>query len=106
MWAVRDNTDGSVIQSFPLPGSWEVHVNARFDSGITTWRWVDEPASFTPLTMGTEVVLRAYPTPSMCRRDCTVPRCGDGLVDGGEVCDDGNVRNGDLCSSDCLRVPG
>jgi cysteine-rich repeat protein len=39
------------------------------------------------------------------------PRCGDGLVDTGEVCDDGNPVSGDGCSAACqpdddLRTPG
>jgi len=29
------------------------------------------------------------------------PRCGDGMVDPGEQCDDGNTINGDGCSSTC-----
>jgi cysteine-rich repeat protein len=31
------------------------------------------------------------------------PRCGDGLVAGGEECDDGNSIGGDGCSVDCKR---
>lgn len=30
-----------------------------------------------------------------------VPSCGDGILDGGETCDDGNTANGDCCSSTC-----
>src|SRR3989338_93069 len=49
-----------------------------------------------------------------CRADeCTVPRCGDGILDQwvaprisrftfqGEQCDDGNINNGDGCEGDC-----
>ncbi len=34
-----------------------------------------------------------------CRSDCTLPRCGDGIVDSaaGEACDDGNLTNSDAC---------
>ncbi|MBL8943809.1 MAG: hypothetical protein JNK45_11710 [Myxococcales bacterium] len=32
---------------------------------------------------------------------CTDLRCGDGVVDGDEVCDDGNERDGDGCNRDC-----
>jgi cysteine-rich repeat protein len=105
-WRFANNTDGGVIQGLPLPGSWVIRVSATFAAGIRTWRWVDEPSWFTPLTIGTDVILRAYPSPSMCRTDCTVPRCGDGRHDGGEVCDDGNNRSGDGCSADCSRMPG
>ncbi|MEZ4440657.1 MAG: DUF4215 domain-containing protein [Polyangiaceae bacterium] len=34
-----------------------------------------------------------------CRTDCSLPRCGDGIVDPGEICDDGNVVDGDGCGS-------
>jgi cysteine-rich repeat protein len=106
VWTFVNNTDGGVLQGLPLPGSWEIHVTPSFLAGITAWRYVNEPASFTTLGTTRETVLRAYPTPSTCRRDCTVPRCGDGRHDGGEVCDDGNTRAGDGCSADCSRVPG
>lgn len=38
---------------------------------------------------------------------CATPpaRCGDGAVEGPEVCDDGNTASGDACSADCRRVP-
>jgi cysteine-rich repeat protein len=31
--------------------------------------------------------------------------CGDGVVEGAEICDDGNTVNGDGCSSSCQREP-
>jgi cysteine-rich repeat protein len=40
--------------------------------------------------------------PDACRSDCSLARCGDGVVDSGEQCDDGNVESCDGCSSDCL----
>ncbi len=36
-----------------------------------------------------------------CRNDCTLPFCGDGIVDPGEECDDGNNKDCDGCSDDC-----
>ncbi|PKN57038.1 MAG: hypothetical protein CVU56_12925, partial [Deltaproteobacteria bacterium HGW-Deltaproteobacteria-14] len=39
-----------------------------------------------------------------CRTDCTLARCGDGVVDdgaAGEACDDGDPWNGDGCETDC-----
>jgi len=36
-----------------------------------------------------------------CRASCTPARCGDGILDPGEVCDDGNTRSGDGCRGDC-----
>lgn len=37
-----------------------------------------------------------------CRPDCTVARCGDGIIDGTEECDDGPVGSGQ-CTSYCLK---
>jgi len=37
-----------------------------------------------------------------CEADCTLPFCGNGIVDSGEQCDDGNQSNGDLCSTTCV----
>ena len=39
--------------------------------------------------------------PSMC-----APVCGDGLIAGGEQCDDGNATSGDGCSATCTVEPG
>ena len=35
-----------------------------------------------------------------------MPRCGDGIVDSAEECDDGNATNCDGCSANCLSEPG
>jgi cysteine-rich repeat protein len=37
-----------------------------------------------------------------CRNNCQLIRCGDGIKDGAEVCDDGNVVSGDSCAANCL----
>lgn len=37
-----------------------------------------------------------------CRPDCRLARCGDGIIDPGESCDDGNLLWGDGCRADCL----
>jgi cysteine-rich repeat protein len=38
-----------------------------------------------------------------CTNLCTLPVCGDGVVQGfrGETCDDGNTRSGDGCAANC-----
>jgi cysteine-rich repeat protein len=36
---------------------------------------------------------------------CSANQCGDGVIAGGEQCDDGNDRDGDGCPSDC-QEPG
>jgi cysteine-rich repeat protein len=44
-------------------------------------------------------------TSANCRPDCTVARCGDGIVDEflGETCDDGNTVDTDDCTNQCRR---
>lgn len=45
--------------------------------------------------------------PGACRADCTLPFCGDGLVDTtDEACDDGNALGGDGCRPDCVVEEG
>lgn len=39
-----------------------------------------------------------------CTNACTVPRCGDGIVQIGEACDDTNLDSGDGCRNDCRKV--
>ncbi len=40
-----------------------------------------------------------------CRSDCSLPRCGDGVIDPAEACDDGNsVDDGNGCSAICTRL--
>lgn len=38
-----------------------------------------------------------------CTNACTLPECGDGILQSGEgeQCDDGNAQNGDGCNDDC-----
>jgi cysteine-rich repeat protein len=50
------------------------------------------------------VTLTAFNSPSLCRTNCTIPTCGDGIIDGGEVCDDGNNVSGDGCAADCKSL--
>ncbi len=39
--------------------------------------------------------------PDKCRLSCKNPKCGDGIPDGGEQCDDGNQNDGDACTNAC-----
>jgi hypothetical protein len=46
--------------------------------------------------------------PSQSNRECTnecATDCGNGVIDGGEVCDDGNMFDGDCCDSSCQLEP-
>jgi cysteine-rich repeat protein len=40
-----------------------------------------------------------------CRNDCSLPRCGDGVVQAGaEACDDGNQVDTDACRNTCVAA--
>jgi cysteine-rich repeat protein len=103
-WEFWRNTDGGVLGPLPFPGSWEIHVTIALGEGIHSWSYYDSDAAEITLRPRQEAILRAYDTPSDCRTDCTIPRCGDGRLDAGEVCDDGNVTSGDGCSADCRTL--
>ena len=36
-----------------------------------------------------------------CQANCERPRCGDHIVDSGELCDDGNLVSNDGCDQYC-----
>ena len=102
-WSFQNNSDGGVLSSFPFPGSWSISITPTFQNGINQWVFVngDAAGTFTALALPSVVTLTAFDTPSLCRLDCTVPACGDTILDGGEICDDGNVLGGDGCAADC-----
>lgn len=39
-----------------------------------------------------------------CRANCTISRCGDGIKDFGEQCDDGNNDDHDDCTNNCKLI--
>jgi cysteine-rich repeat protein len=100
-WTFHHNTDGGVLAGFPSPGSWSIDIDSEFKEGIDALAYVDAAGDLVSLETTGTVNITAYPGPSPCRLDCTVPRCGDGIVDGGELCDDGNIEDGDGCPADC-----
>lgn len=103
-WNLQNNADGAVLAGFPIPGTWSVTINPQFLQGITTWNWVMRDGTLVTLDPGMPLTLTAFDSPSMCRTNCTVPTCGDGVIDGGEVCDDGNDVSGDGCAADCKSL--
>jgi cysteine-rich repeat protein len=103
-WHFQNNTDGFVLSGLPLPGTWSITVSPQFLQGIASWTWVKPDGSIVSFDLVTPVVLTAFSTPSLCRTDCSVPHCGDGILDGGEVCDDGNTVGGDGCAADCKSL--
>lgn len=103
-WSFQDNSDGLLIAGFPLPGNWSVTVSPKFVQGINTWSWITDKGVAVALALDTPVTLTAFNAPSKCRSDCSIPICGDGILDGGEICDDGNNTGGDGCSADCKAL--
>jgi len=99
-WSFDHNTDGGALGGLAA-GAWSIDVVSEFDEGIDAWAYLDGDGAPVPLQLDATANLRAFAGPSACRLDCTVPRCGDGVLDGGEACDDGNAVPGDGCSADC-----
>lgn len=104
IWDCNRNSDGGVITGLPFPGTWHLTITPSFRAGITAWSVFSGGSGSTPdveheisvdLTLPIEIVASATPG---CREDCTRPRCGDGTLDPGEVCDDGNGTSGDGCT--------
>ena len=89
---------GSVI---PVCGNGLVQAGEACDDGNTTAGdgcsascVVESGYTCTPTTVGSG--------PSICTAN---PVCGNGTVQGTEICDDGNTANGDGCSSACALEP-
>lgn len=100
-WEFHDNTDGGIIGPLTFPGEWVIHVDSDFISKIEFYEAAhDGPVIFLDLEATTYLVAHAAPSP--CTTDCVLPRCGDGYVDGGEVCDDGDGGDpGGPCNASC-----
>ena len=103
-WTFDRNSDGGALGPLPFPGRWRITVTPRFMTGITTWGWVRDDGTRIRLDMTQPITIEALDTSSSCRVDCSVPTCGDGRFDAGEVCDDANRVDGDGCSADCRRL--
>ncbi|APR87747.1 hypothetical protein A7982_13096 [Minicystis rosea] len=103
-WHFQSNSDGAVIAGLPIPGTWSILVASQFLQGITAYRWVKDDGTTVSFDLGTSVILTAFNSPSSCRKDCSIPICGDGVLDGGEVCDDGNTVGGDGCAANCKSL--
>jgi len=102
-WRFTGNSDGGVLFGLPFPGDWEISIEPSFLDGISVWTWVQSDGSLVNLDLTQPVTIKAYKAASHCRLDCTAPRCGDGLLDGGEICDDGQTSDGQsTCGGDCM----
>ncbi|MDC0739713.1 DUF4215 domain-containing protein [Polyangium mundeleinium] len=100
-WQFDGNTDGGALSGLLSPGAWVIDVVPSFVQGIERWEWADGSGDAIVLDRTAMVRIVALDVPSACRLDCTIPTCGDGILDAGEVCDDGNVANFDGCAADC-----
>jgi cysteine-rich repeat protein len=100
-WKFSENSDGGALSGLPFPGDWEITIAPSFMDGISTWTWVQRDGSMVHLDLTQPLTIKAHSSPSPCRLDCTTPRCGDGILDGGEICDDGS-QPVDGCASDCM----
>jgi cysteine-rich repeat protein len=62
-------------------------------------------ASFTRFVQNRpgRVLARNAPAPPGCSGGGPAPRCGDGVIEPTEECDDANTADGDGCSAGCLR---
>ena len=101
LWNFANNSDGGVLSGLQLPGDWTITIDPSFIMGITTWTWIQSDGSFIDLDLSAPLTIQARSTHSQCRPDCTIPQCGDGILDGGEVCDDGQPSPSG-CATNCM----
>ena len=104
-WTFDQNSDGGVLSGLPFPGNFSIELTPDFRKGMDDWSYIDADLERVALVLTEPANLSAFDTPSACRLDCTIPRCGDGILDAGEVCDDGNEGGGDGCAADCRSLP-
>jgi cysteine-rich repeat protein len=70
--------------------------------------WNFAPAQEASIIAGLTYVnihSNAFPGGEIRGQILRVPSCGDGILDGGETCDDGNNVNGDCCDATCQAEP-
>ncbi|MCS5637715.1 MAG: S8 family serine peptidase [Myxococcota bacterium] len=84
-------------------------ASAPYVSGLAALLFEQDPSrtpsdALTVMTSGAPMVVNPDNALSFPRADVSsaFPVCGDGIVEGGEDCDDGNLLSGDCCSSICV----
>ncbi len=103
-WTFEQNSDGGIMGGLPFPGVWKITVFAEFTMGISKWGWVKDDLSREALDLTQPLSIEAFDQSTACRTSCVIPRCGDGILDGGEVCDDGNNEPNDGCAPTCKSL--
>ncbi|CAD7701100.1 unnamed protein product [Ostreobium quekettii] len=96
--------DGMAADVDRAAGGKKYHINLKDDSLVAYWNFNEEGHHLAVDLTGHEghslggkgerKVVRMF------------SRCGDGIQEGPEQCDDGNTENGDGCASDCLVEEG
>jgi hypothetical protein len=97
-WTFTSNTDGGVLSGLSYPSNFEIYVSPAFVAGLSTWTWLQDDGSTVELDMDQPLTIKATSARSQCRRDCSIPSCGDGVLDGGEICDQAD----EACTADCM----
>jgi cysteine-rich repeat protein len=101
LWNFTNNSDGGVLHGLPLPGDWTLAVEPYFIKGDWKWTWLGPDGSEVYLDLTQPLTIQARSKHGQCRTNCTIPQCGDGIWDAGEVCDDGQPSKSG-CSLNCM----
>lgn len=100
-WQFAQNSDGGALSQLPIPGNWIINITLGFSPGINDLAFVHGNASFVNLNLNQSITLIANDSPAKCRMNCTIPVCGDGILDGGEVCEPALTKN---CAPGCKSL--
>ncbi len=91
------NTDGGVIGPLPYPGNWRITLTHLATEGIDRLVLLDRGTVDLGLERATPLVIESRLDRTACRTDCQAPRCGDGRLDPGELCDSPDPLCGPTC---------
>ena len=81
-----------------VTGNYQVNLNAGKEGVPAEWFDICRRADGTAVYNTNNEKRKA-----VCRPNCTISKCGDGILDklAGEECDDGNDNDHDSCKNDC-----
>lgn len=100
-----NHQDAQHCASMGPAGTWDDNVCSLVRPFVCGRRPVTREGCGNGIVEGDEACDTGGSSPS-CDEDCSVPRCGDGLVNGaaGEDCDDGNRQELDACDASCQKT--